>query len=77
MPRLDSAEKRLHHALSRLETAVESRMGDARAAAATEIELRTKIANLEAERGSMAKRMETAAVGIDATVQRLRGSLGE
>ena len=75
MSRLDSAEKRLHHALSRLETAVETRMGNARAA--TEIELHAKIADLEAERSSMAQRMETAAVRIDVTVQRLRDSLGE
>ena len=75
MFRLDSAEKRLHHALSRLETAVETRMGDARVV--TETELHTKIADLEAERSSMAQRMETAAVRIDATVQRLQDSLGE
>ncbi|MEE2689842.1 MAG: DUF4164 family protein [Pseudomonadota bacterium] len=75
MFRLDSAEKRLHHALSRLETAVETRMGDARAM--TETELHAKIADLEAERSSMAQRMETAAVRIDVTVQRLRDSLGE
>ncbi len=75
MSRLDSAEKRLHHALSRLETAVETRTGNARAA--TEIELHAKIADLEAERSSMAQRMETAAVRIDDTVQRLRDSLGE
>ena len=77
MSRLDSAQQRLHDAISRLEAAVETRAGTAGAGAAAESELRAQIANLEAERDATEKRMETAAVRMDATIERLRGALGD
>ena len=87
MSRLDSAEKRLHDAISRLEAAVETRAGATEAGAteagateagaAAESELRAQIANLEAERDATEKRMETAAVRMDTTIERLRGALGD
>ena len=77
MSRLDSAEKRLHDAISRLEAAVETRVGATGAGAAAESELRAQIANLEAERDATEKRMETVAVRMDATIERLRGALGD
>ena len=77
MSRLDSAQQRLHDAISRLEAAVETRAGAAGAGAAAESELRAQIANLEAERDATVKRLETAAVRMDATIERLRGALGD
>ena len=44
---------------------------------AAESDLRAQIANLEAERDTTEKRMETAAVLMDATIERLRGALGD
>ena len=77
MSRLDSAEKRLHDAISRLEAAVETRAGATEAGATAESELRAQIASLEAERDATEKRMETAAVSMDATIERLRSALGD
>lgn len=77
MSRLDSAEKRLHDAISRLEAALKTRAGETDARTAAETDLRTQIADLEAERDATEKRMETAAVRMDATIERLRGALGE
>ena len=77
MSRLDSAEKRLHDAISRLEAAVETCTDASEAGAVAESELRAQIANLEAERDATEKRMETAAVRMDATIERLRGALGD
>ncbi len=77
MSRLDSAEKRLHDAISRLEVAVETRAGATEAGSAAESELRAQIVSLEAERDATVKRTETAAVRMDATIERLRGALGD
>ena len=77
MSRLDSAEKRLHDAISRLKAAVETRASATEGGAAAESELRAQIVSLEAERDATVKRMETAAVRMDATIERLRGALGD
>ena len=77
MSRLDSAEKRLHDAISRLVAAVETRADASEAGAMAESELRAQIASLEAERDATEKLIETAAVRMDATIERLRGALGD
>ena len=77
MPRLDSAEKRLHDAISRLEKAVNSCVDSARADKELEADLRSRILELESEHNAMGNLMETAAVGLGATIEQLRGSLGE
>lgn len=79
MTRLEDAEKRLHDAISSLERALATRAeADAQAAdraAAAEAALKGRIADAEAERDAMEKRMSTAAVRMDATIERLRGVL--
>ena len=77
MSRLDSAEKRLHDAISRLLAAVETRADASETGEAVESELRAQITRLEAERDATEKLMETAAVRMDATIERLRGSLSD
>ena len=77
MSRLDSAEKRLHDAISRLEAAVETCVGASKAGASAESKLRAQINSLEDERDAMEKLMEAAAVRMDATIERLRGALGD
>ena len=77
MSRLDSAQKRLHDAISRLVAAVETRAGASEIGQAAESELRAQIAGLEAERDATEKLIETAAVRMDATIERLRGALGD
>ena len=51
--------------------------GRPEAGAAAESELRAQIVSLEAERDATVKRLETAAVRMDATIERLRGALGD
>ena len=77
MSRLDTAEKRLHDAIYRLEKSVKSSVVSARDDAEAATELRAKIFNLESRRDAMEKRMETAGTRLDVMIERLRGLLDE
>ncbi len=73
MSRLEDAEKRLHGAISRLESSLSARAESA----ADEADLRERASTAEAERDEMEKRMSTASVRLDATIERLRSTLNE
>ena len=77
MSRLEDAEKRLHDAISRLEASIATQAGEASRTSALEDELTARIASAEAERDAMEKRMNTAAVRLDATIERLRAALNQ
>lgn len=77
MSRLEDAEKRLHGAMARLEGALSTQREIAAEDSKVETGLRDRIAEVEAERDAMEKRMSTAAVRLDATIERLRGALSE
>ncbi len=77
MSRLETAEKRLHDAISRLEKAVKACVVEARLEPSEETRLRARISQLESEQDAMEKRMEVAAVRMDAMIGRLRGLLSE
>ena len=76
MSRLDDAQKRLHDAISRLEhvltTRQESPEGDA---AAADEALRAELSAAQTRCEELERRMETAAIRLDATIARLRGTL--
>lgn len=77
MSRLADAEKRLHGAISRLESSLSARAESAADQSAIEADLRERASTAEAERDEMEKRMSTAAVRLDATIERLRSTLSE
>jgi hypothetical protein len=77
MSRLEDAEKRLHGAIARLESSLSSRSESAADDPVVEAHLRERASTAEAGRDEMEKRMSTVAVRLDATIERLRGTLSE
>jgi hypothetical protein len=77
MSRLEDAEKRLHRAITRLESSLSARAESVADDLAFEADLRERASMAEAERDEIEKRMSTAAVRLDATIERLRGTLSE
>lgn len=75
MSRLEDAEKRLHGAISRLESSLSARAESAADGSAVEADLRERATTAEAERDEMEKRMSTASDRLDATIGRLRSTL--
>ena len=75
MSRLEDAEKRLHGAISRLESSLSARAESAADDSAVEADLRERATTAEAERDEMEKRMSTASDRLDATIERLRSTL--
>ncbi len=75
MSRLEDAEKRLHGAISRLESSLSARAESAADGSAVEADLRERATKAEAERDEMEKRMSTASDRLDATIERLRSTL--
>lgn len=77
MSRLQDAEKRLHGAISRLESSLSARAESVADDSAIEADLRERATRAEAERDEMEKRISTASVRLDATIERLRSTLSE
>lgn len=77
MSRLEDAEKRLHSAISRLESSLSARAERAVDGVDVEAELRERASAAEAERDEMEKRMSTAAIRLDAIIERLRSTLSK
>jgi len=77
MSRLADAEKRLHGVISRLESSLSARAESMADQSAVEADLRERASTAEAERDEMEKRMSTAAVRLDATIERLRSTMSE
>lgn len=74
MSRLDDAQKRLHEAISRLERALEARR-ESEGGAEPEEALRAELTTAQARCEELERRMDTAAIRLDATIERLRGTL--
>jgi hypothetical protein len=77
MSRLEDAEKRLHDVIARLESSLSARAKSAADDLTVEADLSERASAAEAERDEMEKRMTTAAVRLNETIERLRGSLNE
>ena len=77
MSRLQDAEKRLHGAIARLESSLSARAESVADDSAIEADLRERATRAEAERDEMEKRISTASVRLDATIERLRSTLSE
>ena len=77
MPRLEDAERRLHDAISRLERAIATRSDSEQDQVAIIDDLKTQVEQAESERGDMEKRMNTAALRVGETIERLRAALNE
>jgi xylose isomerase len=77
MSRLEDAEKRLHGAIARLENSLSARAESKADNSSMGVDLRERTSTAEADRDEMEKRMTTAAVRLDATIERLRGTLRE
>ena len=77
MSRLEDAEKRLHDAISRLDRAVATRSDSEQDQVAVIDALKSQVEQAESERDDMEKRMNTAALRVGETIERLRGALNE
>ena len=77
MSRLEDAERRLHDAISRLERAIATRSDSEQDQVAIIDDLKILVEQAESERGDMEKRMNTAALRVGETIERLRGALNE
>ena len=77
MSRLEDAEKRLHDAISRLDRAVATPSEAEKDQVAVIDDLKSQIEQAEPERDDMEKRMNTAALRVGETIERLRGALNE
>ena len=77
MSRLEDAERRLHDAISRLERAIAARSDSEQDQVAFIDDLKIQVEQAESERGDMEKRMNTAALRVGETIERLRGALNE
>ena len=72
MSRLEDAEKRLHDAISRLDRAVATRSARNRTKWRIIDDLKSQVEQAESERDDMEKRMNTAALRVGETIERLR-----
>ena len=77
MSRLEDAEKRLHDAISRLDRAIATRSDSEQEQVAIINDLKIQVEQTESEREDMEKRMNTAALRVGETIERLRGALNE
>ena len=77
MSRLEDAERRLHDAISRLERAIATRSDSEQDQVAIIDDLKIQVEQTESEREDMEKRMNTAALRVGETIERLRGALNE
>ena len=77
MSRLEDAEKRLHNAIYRLDRAVATRSDAEQDQVAVIDDLKSQVEQAKSERGDMEKRMNTAALRVGETIERLRGALNE
>ena len=77
MSRLEDAEKRLHDAISRLDRAVATPSEAEKDQAAVIDNLKSQVEQAESERDDMEKRMNTAALRVGETIERLRSALNE
>ena len=77
MSRLEDAEKRLHDAISRLDRAVATRSDSEQDQVAVIDDLKSQVEQAESERDDMEKRMNTAALRVGETIERLRAALNE
>ncbi|MEC7655065.1 MAG: hypothetical protein VX416_01805 [Pseudomonadota bacterium] len=77
MSRLEDAEKRLHDAISRLDRAIATRSDSEQDQVAIIDDLKIQVEQTESEREDMEKRMNTAALRVGETIERLRSALNE
>ncbi|MEC8199855.1 MAG: hypothetical protein VX085_09870 [Pseudomonadota bacterium] len=77
MSRLEDAERRLHDAISRLDRAVATRSDSEQDQVAIIDDLKIQVEQAESERDDMEKRMNTAALRVGETIERLRAALNE
>ncbi|MEC8164731.1 MAG: hypothetical protein VX079_09220 [Pseudomonadota bacterium] len=77
MSRLEDAERRLHDAISRLERAIATRSDSEQDQVAIIDDLKIQVEQTESEREDMEKRMNTAALRVGETIERLRSALNE
>ncbi|MEC8201533.1 MAG: hypothetical protein VX085_18510 [Pseudomonadota bacterium] len=77
MSRLEDAERRLRNAISRLGRAVETRLDAEKDQVAVIDDLKSQVEQAEYERDYMEKRMNTAALRVGETIERLRGALND
>ena len=77
MSRIEEAEQRLHSAILRLENALASYEGKGVLKVESEAKLRERVVQIEAERNSIATRMDNVVLKLDKTIERLRNVLRE
>ena len=77
MSRLEDAEKRLYDAISRLDRAVATRSAAEKDQVTVIDDLKSQVEQAEFDRDDMEKRMNTAALRVGETIERLRGALNE
>lgn len=77
MSRLEDAERRLHDAISRLDRAIATRSDSEQDQVAIIDDLKIQVEQAESERDDMEKRMNTAALRVGETIERLRAALNE
>lgn len=77
MSRLEDAERRLHDAISRLDRAIAARSDSEQNQVAIIDDLKIQVEQAESERDDMEKRMNTAALRVGETIERLRAALNE
>ena len=77
MSRLEDAERRLHDAISRLGRAVATRLDAEKDQVAVIDDLKSQLEQAESERDDMEKRMNSAALRVGETIERLRGALNK
>ena len=77
MSRIEEAEQRLHSAILRLENALASYEERGVLSSESEAKLRERIVETEAERNSIATRMDNVVLKLDKTIERLRNVLRE
>ena len=77
MSRLEDAERRLHDAISRLDRAIATRSDSEQDQVAIIDNLKIQVEQAESERDDLEKRMNTAALRVGETIERLRAALNE
>ena len=77
MSRLEDAERRLHDAISRLGRAVATRLDAEKDQVAVIDDLKSQLEQAKSERDDMEKRMNSAALRVGETIERLRGALNK